>query len=288
MFGSIRVLFLASLAMVAFAANSVIGRMGLVDTNTGAGGFALIRLVSGALMLAIIIAVQGKRPLGSWAGGFFLFLYAACFSYAYILLPAGTGALILFGVVQVTMLGWARVAGERLSLIQILGLVVATAALVWLIMPGLGAPSLVGAVLMAFSGLAWGVYSLLGRKSGDPAATTTGNFFRASIVALACLPPVLFLLPEPLPDRSGVLLAIFSGAVTSGLGYIIWYAALPHLSASKAGIAQLSVPAIAAFGGVVFIDEAISFRLAVSGAAILLGVALAVLTRTPRVDTPKQ
>ncbi len=277
-----RLFLLTSLAMIAFAANSVLGRLGLVETEIGAGSFALIRLVSGAVTLALICLLQTKRLSGSWAGGLSLLAYAVFFSYAYIALPAGTGAIILFAVVQITMLGWGIARGERLSAWQWSGFIVALIALVWLVSPSVEAPPLLAAASMAFAGIGWGAYSLLGRGAGDPTASTAGNFLRASLLAI---PIIGFAAPfgtEPIPPGDGVFLAIISGAITSGLGYAIWYMALKDLTATRAGIAQLSVPAIAAIGGVLFLAEPITLRFALATLAILVGVAIAILTPTAR------
>ncbi|MEM7328278.1 MAG: DMT family transporter [Pseudomonadota bacterium] len=278
---ALRLFLVTSIAMIAFAANSVLGRLGLVETDIGAGSFALIRLVSGAVMLVLICSLQAKPVRGSLRGGIALLVYAGFFSYAYIALSAGMGAIILFALVQITMLGWGLIQGERMSGVQWLGFVIAVAALLWLVSPSLEAPPLWAASAMAIAGIGWGAYSILGRGRGDPTSATTGNFIWASALALPCAAIALVVSPEPLPPVRGVTLAILSGAVTSGLGYVIWYQALKGLTATRAGIAQLTVPAIAAIGGVVFLTEPITLRFALSTAAILGGVALAVLTPTP-------
>ncbi|MEL7129154.1 MAG: DMT family transporter, partial [Pseudomonadota bacterium] len=230
-----RILALTALAMVAFAANSVIGRLGLIEGGIGAGSFAAIRLVSGGIVLALLAGPANTVRAGSWTGGIALLSYAAFFSYAYLSLPAGTGALLLFAVVQVTMVGAGILSGERLSAVQWTGLIAAFAGLVWLVSPGLQAPPLLGALAMGVAGIGWGVYSLLGRSGGDPTANTAGNFVRASLLALVLLPPALLLAPEPAPHLTGIALAVLSGAVTSGLGYAVWYTALKGLSATQAG-----------------------------------------------------
>jgi drug/metabolite transporter (DMT)-like permease len=267
--------------MIAFAANSVLGRLALIEREIGAGSFAFIRLVSGALVLTLLVLAQSGRPSGSWRGGVALLIYAAFFSYAYLGLAAGTGAIILFAVVQITMLGWAIGHGERPTGLQWLGLTIALAALVWLVSPSVEAPPLLAALAMAVAGIGWGAYSLLGKGAGDPTRATAGNFIRASLIAavLAVLAvPAFMLYPETIPSMNGVVLAIASGAITSGLGYAIWYTALKDLTSTRAGIAQLSVPAIAAIGGVMFLSEPITLRFALASGAILGGVALAVLT----------
>lgn len=275
---ALRLFLVTSLAMIAFAANSVLGRIGLVDTEIGAGSFALIRLISGALTLTAICALQSKRVSGSLRGGLSLLIYAGFFSFAYIALPAGMGAIILFAMVQITMLGWGLSRGERLSIQQWIGFVIAVTALLWLVSPSLEAPPLWAIIAMAIAGMGWGAYSLLGRGASDPTSTTTGNFIWASVLALPLFGLSILVQPEPIPPMDGIALAMASGSITSGLGYVIWYQALKGLTATRAGIAQLTVPAIAALGGVVFLAEPITLRFALSTMAILGGVALAVLT----------
>ncbi len=282
-----RTLLLTVLAMVAFAANSVIGRLGLVDGGIGAGSFTLIRLFSGALVLALIAGPVRSLRSGSWAGATALFTYAAMFSYAYLALPAGTGALILFAIVQITMVGAGLVAGEKLSWLQWCGMAVAGLALIWLLSPGLDTPPILAATAMGCAGLGWGCYSLAGRQvkdddlNGDPTRRTAGNFLRATALGALCLPLALMVSPEPRPETYGVLLATISGAITSGIGYAVWYAALRSLEATKAGVAQLTVPAIAALGGVLFLDEPLSLRFVLASTLILAGVGIATLTPKP-------
>jgi drug/metabolite transporter (DMT)-like permease len=278
---ALRLFLLTALAMVAFAANSVLGRLGFVETEIGAGSFTLIRLLSGAIILVLLCALQSKQIVGTWRGGLCLATYAFCFSYSYLAIPTGTGAIILFALVQITMLSWGLLRGERLSPLQWFGFVLALAALVWLISPSIEAPPLAAAVAMAVAGIAWGIYSLPGSGRGDPTAATAGNFVRATLISLPVLLIALPIAPEPGPPLDGAMLAIISGAITSGLGYAIWYVALKDLTATRAGIAQLTVPAIAAIGGVVFLAEPITLRFSLATSAILFGVALAVLTRTP-------
>lgn len=275
---ALRLFLITALAMIAFAANSVLGRLGLVETEIGAGSFALIRLISGGAVLAGICALQSKRISGSLKGGLSLLIYAVFFSYAYIALPAGMGAIILFAMVQITMLGWGFNRGEILSGQQWAGFLIAVAALLWLVSPGLEAPPLWAAIAMALAGSGWGAYSLLGRGADDPTSATTGNFIWASVLAIPLVGLIALLRPEPIPPMDGVALAVMSGAITSGLGYVVWYQALKGLTATRAGIAQLTVPAIAALGGVIFLAEPITLRFTLSTLAILGGVALAVLT----------
>lgn len=278
---ALRLFIITTLAMIAFAANSVLGRLGLVETEIGAGSFAFIRLLSGAITLVIICALQSKKIAGSVRGGAALLVYAGFFSYAYIALSAGMGAIILFAMVQITMLGWGMIQGERLSGLQWAGFGIAVAALVWLVSPSLEAPPAWAAAAMAVAGIGWGAYSILGRGVADPTAATSGNFVWATLLAIPLFAVAYWIAPEPVPPMDGIVIAIASGAITSGLGYVIWYQALKGLTSTRAGIAQLSVPALAAMGGVLFLTEPITWRFALSTAAILAGVALAVLTPAP-------
>lgn len=266
-------------AMLAFAGNSILGRLALVAGEAGAGGFVLIRLLSGAVTLALLAALQGKALRGDWRSATALLGYAALFSYAYLALPAGTGAMILFAMVQTTMVGAGLRRGETLSPVQWAGLILSLVALGWLLSPGLEAPHPLGAAAMAGSGICWGTYSLLGRTPTDPTAATAGNFARAAALAAVLALPVFLLSPEAMPTPRGVGLAIASGALMSGLGYAIWYAALRDLSATRAGIAQLTVPMLAAAGGIVFLAEPITVRFVLASVAILAGVAVATLRR---------
>ncbi len=275
---NLRTALLTVFAMLAFASNSLLCRVALKDTAIDAASFTAIRLASGALILAAILAARGKRPTtgGSWPMAAMLAAYAACFSFAYRDLTAATGALLLFGAVQLTMMGYGLWAGERIGGRKLAGLAVALAGLVGLLLPGLAAPPLQGAVLMLGAGAAWGVYSLLGRGAGDPTAATGGNFMRTVPFA------ALLILASPAlgsggsVDPMGALYAVLSGAVTSGLGYVLWYAALPALRATSAATIQLSVPAIAAIGGAVLLAEPITARLLLSSVAILGGIALTI------------
>lgn len=278
--GASKLIGLTSLAMIAFAANSVLGRMGLLGGDIGAGSFALIRLISGALVLGLIAGVSTVHTSGSWRGGLALFIYAAFFSYAYLQLAAGTGALLLFAMVQITMVGAGLLNGERFTWLQWGGLVAALLALGWLLSPGLEAPPLIGALVMMIAGFGWGLYSLIGRTSkNDPTMTTAGNFLRASLIGVIILVPIIiWVSPEPTPGTRGIFLAILSGAITSGLGYAVWYMALKGLSATRAGVAQLTVPAIAALGGILFLDEDLTLRFGLASLIILAGVGVATLT----------
>ena len=263
--------------MIAFAANSVLCRLALSETGMDPAAFTLVRIASGAVVLAAISAVAGRgRAIGgSWRASLALFGYAAAFSFAYVSLPVGDGALILFGAVQATMVIDGLVRGERLTPGQWLGLVAAIAGLVALVAPGVSAPPLLGAMLMTVAGIAWGAYSIIGRRAGDPLAATAGNFLRAVPMALVL---AFAAAGGPLPTL-GIGYAILSGAAASGLGYTIWYAALPGLSAAEAASVQLSVPVIAALGGSAFLAEAISLRLALAAAAVLGGIGLVIACR---------
>lgn len=272
---TLRLPFLIVFAMLAFAGNSLLCRVALRDTSIDAATFTSIRLASGALVLWILLRSRGRRPLaaGSWPMAAMLFAYAVCFSFAYRDLTAATGALLLFGAVQLTMTGYGLFKGERLVGLRLVGVLVAITGLVWLLLPGLSAPPPFAASLMLVSGIAWGVYSLLGRGGGDPTAATGGNFIRAvpfaAVLSLAAA-------TQAQPDHTGLIYAVASGAVTSGLGYVLWYAALPALSATSAATIQLCVPAIAALGGAVLLAEPITARLLLASAAILGGIALTI------------
>lgn len=273
-----RMIFLTSLAMIAFAGNSLLCRAALKHTGIDAASFTTIRLISGALMLWLIVRIRSGKSSGSgnWLSAFALFAYAAGFSFAYISLPAATGALLLFGAVQATMIGHGIWAGERLLKLQLAGLVLALAGLVGLLLPGLSAPPMFGSLLMLASGVAWGVYSLRGRGAGDPLRVTAGNFLRAVPIAVALS---LLMYQRTSTDSTGFCYAVASGALTSGIGYSIWYTVLPALKAAKAATVQLSVPVIAALGGTVFLGEPITLRLVLSSVAILGGIALVILEK---------
>lgn len=272
-----KVALLTALGMVAFAANSVLNRIALAQGGTDALGYTGIRLGAGALMLALILVWKGTPPRpgrvgGSMAGAAALAGYAVAFSLAYLDLATGTGALILFVSVQVGMLGWAMARGDRPGRTEAAGFALALAFLVALLWPGLGAPDPLGAALMGLAGLCWAAYTLIGRGSQAPLADTAGNFLR-------CMPLALVLVVAGALNGgislSGWVYATLSGAVASGLGYAVWYAVLPALQRSVAAYVQLTVPALAAAGGVLFIAEPLSLRLAVCSAGILGGVALA-------------
>ena len=278
-----RTLILTLIALIAFAANSVLARLGLTIGEIGPWGFSLIRLVSGAVILALLVSrkngVIKAATYGSWSGAAALLVYTAFFSYAYLSLPAGTGALILFALVQVTMVGAGLFLGERLTALQWLGSILAMGGLIYLLTPNIAPPDPIGAFAMALAGLGWGIYSLLGRNtsSQSPTEKTAGNFLRAALLAALLSLPVLFIWPENLPALKGIGFAVASGAITSGLGYAIWYAALKSLPATRAAIAQLSVPPLAALGGILFLSESITQRFMIATVIIFAGIILATL-----------
>ena len=270
-------------AMVAFASNSLLNRFALGQDAIDAASYTTIRLTSGAVMLFMIASLQRKKGRnilrGSWISAAFLFLYAITFSFAYLSLTAGTGALILFGSVQITMIIAALSSGERPHILEWIGLFLALGGLIYLVFPGLAAPSPLGSALMAIAGIAWGFYSIRGRGSNNPLAATAGNFVYA-------VPMIVLIRLVSLSNihvsTNGILLATLSGALASGMGYVIWYAALRGLTTIRAAIVQLSVPVIAAWSGVIFLAENISLRLLVAGVFILGGIALAVFSRVKK------
>lgn len=284
-----RALTLTVMAMTAFAGNSLLCRAALNQTEIDAASFTSIRLIAGALVLWLIVRLRASRAEdkgagqsavgGNWWSALALFAYAAGFSYAYVSLAAGTGALLLFGAVQVTMIGYGIYRGERLRGIQLIGLLMAFAGLIGLMLPGLESPPLFGSVLMLGAGVAWGVYSLRGRGAGDATVVTAGNFLRS--VPLALLLSALMYSYWSL-DVAGVGYAIASGALASGVGYAIWYTALPLLKSTTAATVQLSVPVIAAIGGVILLSEPLTLRMALASVAILGGIALVILEKQAR------
>ncbi len=273
-----RASILTLLAMIAFAGNSILCRLALKDTGIDAATFTVVRIASGALVLWLIVRLRGsaERGAGSWASALALFAYAACFSFAYTGLSAGTGALLLFGAVQATMVGYGLWVGERPRARQVAGFLLALGGLVGLMLPGLSAPPAVSAALMLAAGIAWGVYSLRGRQAGEPTATTAANFLRAVPFAAAL---GVAAAPWLSVDRLGLLYAVISGGLASGVGYAIWYTALKGLKATHAATVQLSVPVIAAIGGIVFLGEHLALRLVIASVAILGGIALVILDR---------
>lgn len=268
-----RTLLLTALAMFAFAGNSLLCRAALRDSQIDPASFTALRLFAGALVLWLLLYTRKRAATvpGNWAGAFSLFIYAAAFSYAYLHLDAGAGALLLFGAVQLSMITWGLLRGERLHRLQVVGLVLAAAGLVALLLPGTSTPSLSASCLMVLAGIAWGAYSLLGKGTPDPLAATAGNFIRTlPIVAVLCL----VALGSLEWDSAGVVYALLSGGLTSGIGYAIWYAAMPGLAAIQAASVQLSVPLLTALAGSVLLGESLTGRLMLAGVAILGGIAL--------------
>jgi drug/metabolite transporter (DMT)-like permease len=267
-------------ALICFAANSVLNRLALGGNAIDAGSYIGIRLVSGALTLWLINGFSKQNfsivLRGSPLSAFYLFLYGVAFSFAYRSLTSGTGAFILFGTVQTTMLTVLLLRGERPKLIEWLGLFIALSGLVYLVFPGLSAPDPLGAILMITAGIAWGFYTLHGKGVKDPLETTARNFILSVPMFLAVN---LFSFFKSHFSTEGVVYAIISGAIASGIGYVVWYAALKGLTTTQAALLQLSVPIIAAFGGVIFLSETITIRLIVAGVLIIGGVTLALVNK---------
>jgi drug/metabolite transporter (DMT)-like permease len=274
-----RIFLLTSLAMTAFASNSLLCRLALKQTAIDPATFTFVRVFSGAIALWLVTRMRGISldKSGNWPSALALFVYAAAFSFAYVGLPAGTGALLLFAAVQATMILWGFHKGERLDLIQVFGLVIALAGLVLLVFPSLSAPPLIGSMLMLSAGVAWGIYSVRGKVAGNAIAVTTGNFVRAVLFVAA---GSLALISHAHVDVAGIGYAIISGAITSGLGYVIWYSALSGLRATSAATVQLSVPVLAAAGGILLLGEPITLRYVFASVAVLGGIALVIWERT--------
>jgi drug/metabolite transporter (DMT)-like permease len=277
-----KVFFYTAFALVAFAFNSILCRLALKSDEIDAASFTAIRLLSGAVILLPLFLkfVRENRRIelhGNWISAFFLFAYAVCFSFAYVNLTTATGALILFGSVQATMISAALIKGERPQILELTGMIFALGGLVYLVFPGLSAPPILSSVLMSSAGIAWGFYTLRGRTSGaNPLYETTGNFIRAvPMILLVCLP---FLAQIHL-SMKGILFAVLSGAIASGLGYTVWYAALKYHTATRAAIFQLSVPVLTAIGGVIFLSEDVELRLILAALLILGGIGLAIAGR---------
>ncbi|CAN5616891.1 DMT family transporter [soil metagenome] len=283
-----KVFFYTSFALTAFAFNSILCRLALGTQAIDAASFTAVRLISGAFALVLIsffyagketekeAEKEAEKKRGNWISAFFLFAYAICFSFAYTNLATGTGALILFGSVQMTMIIAAVVSGERPKIMEWLGLIFALGGLIYLVFPGLSAPPLFGSMLMALAGISWGFYTLRGKQSFNPLADTTGNFIRAVPLIVLVSAPFFYQIHL---SQKGILLAVLSGAIASGLGYSVWYAALKYHTAARAATLQLSVPALAAIGGVILLSETVSFRLLSATALILGGIALAIVGR---------
>jgi len=265
-------------AMIAFAGNSLLCRAALKQTTIDAASFTFIRIFSGAAALWFIMKMRNTawKEAGNWPSALALFVYAAAFSFAYNSLSAGTGALLLFGAVQATMILWGLRKGEWLRAGQLVGLAVAVSGLVVLLFPGLSAPPLAGSILMLGAGVAWGIYSLRGKAEKNAASATAGNFLRA--VPFAAIVSII-LLPSARLDRTGIGYAVLSGAIASGLGYVIWYTALSGLRATSAATVQLSVPVLAATGGILLLGEPITLRYVLASIAVLGGIALVVIEK---------
>jgi drug/metabolite transporter (DMT)-like permease len=265
-------------AMIAFSGNSLLCLLALTHTTIDAASFTSIRIISGALVLWLIVRLRDGsfRYEGSWFSAFALFTYAAGFSFAYVSLPAGTGALLLFVAVQVTMISYGLSAGDRLQKRQMFGLLLAFTGLVYLLLPGVATPPIGSALLMLGAGVSWGVYSLHGRRAQDALLSTAGNFIRA--VGFSAILS-LFMLPRISVDASGLGYALLSGGLASGLGYVVWYKAMRYLKATSASTVQLSVPVIVAVGGVVLLNEPATLRLFFASVAILGGIVLVTFPR---------
>lgn len=272
---TVRIILQVALAMAAFAANSLLCRIALSQTSTDPATFTIIRLLAGAATLSLIVLLRkGRlRDAGTWQGALSLLTYAVAFSFAYVNLPTGTGALLLFGSVQATMIITGLYQGERLRIIQWTGLLTAFGGLIILVAPGIHAPNPFSALLMTIAGMAWGVYSLLGRKQGDPLNATAGNFLKAAPLSLLFLPLASAI------DSQGAFFAILSGSVSSGVGYAIWYSILPSLKATQAASVQLTVPVIASTAAIFILGEHVTFNLVIASAAILGGIALVISGR---------
>ncbi len=275
-----KIVLYTGFALIAFALNSILCRMALGSGEADAVSFTAVRLASGAMMLAIIAASLGKTKMavksGHWAVAFFLFVYAIAFSLAYLGLTAGTGALILFGSVQITMVAAALIRGERPGSFEWMGLGAAVGGLIYLVLPGLTSPPLAASLLMAVAGMAWGFYTIRGKGSKDPLADTAGNFLRTvpmiALVAAAMLPWLQI-------TGKGFLLAVLSGAAASGVGYTVWYAALKYHTPTRTAVLQLAVPVLVAVLGIALLGEAATLRLAIAGTLILGGIGLTSLRR---------
>ena len=275
-----KTIFLSVMALIAFAGNSVLCRLALSDNAIDPAAFTIIRLVSGVFTLLPLLLLSQRKMVyeksGSWLSAFMLFAYALLFSYAYVSIDTATGALILFGAVQITLVFVSFLKGNRLSLAELSGVALALSGFVYLVLPELQKPSLGGFIMMSIAGIAWAMYTVGGQGSSNALRDTTFNFLRT-------IPLVIVLLVVTLSSFSltpyGVGLAIASGAITSGLGYAIWYAALPNLTTTQAAVIQLFVPVIAAFGGSVFANEAITLRLTIAAGLVLGGIMLVIMAK---------
>ena len=273
---------LTGVALVCFASNSLLTRAALDRGAIDPSSFLIVRLASAALVLAPLSGLRASVRQGSWASAVTLAIYGVTFTLAYVRLGAAVGALLLFGTVQVTMIGWGMLGGERPTRRGLAGLGLAFTGLVVLTAPGRTAPDATGALLMIAAGVTWGIYSLHGRTARSPLASNAGNFILtvplavASLIGLA-LAPGLGMVPAVFIRGEGLLLATLSGVLGSGLGYAAWYAVMPGLAAWRAAVLQLLVPVLTAMGGVALLDESLTWRPLVAGAAVIGGVALAVV-----------
>ena len=285
-----KTLLLTALTMVTFAGNSLLCRLALNSYNMDPASFTSIRLITGAITLWLLTAKKLQiKDHGSWPSALALFAYAACFSFAYVNLSASMGALLLFGAVQVTMISYGITHGEKLAKAQVTGLLAAIAGFAYLLWPGLSAPPLIPSSIMILSGIAWGAYSLLGKGALNPASVTAGNFLR-SVPFTIVLSLVSIILTQETSTGSSlglpaILIATTSGAVTSGLGYTLWYKVLPMLKSTSASTVQLSVPIITAFAGIIFLNESMSQRLLISSLAILGGITLVITQKQQKQRT---
>jgi drug/metabolite transporter (DMT)-like permease len=280
----IKTILFTGLALIAFAANSVLCRLALGESAIDASTFTIVRLLAGAIVLTVIMSISkiksnsntNSSTKGSWPASIALFIYGLTFSFAYVTLDTATGALILFGSVQIAMILMSIFSGNRLHISEWFGMAIAFTGFVYLILPGVTTPSVIGFLLMTVSGIAWGIYTLKGRGSKNPIMDTAFNFLRTMpfVIILAI---VTFKYAHY--SSEGILLAVLSGSIASGIGYMIWYSALSGLSVTQAAVLQLLVPVIAAVGGIIFVSESISFRLTVSSAMILGGILMVVLGR---------
>jgi len=265
------------LALIAFAANSILCRLALSGGAIDSANFASIRLLSGAIVLWMIMTVSKPKitvpKKGNWTASFLLFIYAVSFSYAYVTLETGTGALILFGAVQITMILMSLLSGTRLHISEWIGVVIAFGGFVYLILPGVSTPSVIGFFLMTIAGISWGLYTLKGQASTQPLIDTTYNFLRTIPLVIVL---VMITLNGSIYSVEGILLAVLSGSLASGVGYTVWYVAISRLSSIQAAVFQLLVPVIAAIGGVMFISEVITMRLGVSAMIILSGILIVI------------
>jgi len=275
-----KTILLTALALIAFAANSVLGRLALSDNAMDASGFTSVRLISGAIALLFLIKINNKKAAtltkGNWLASLMLFIYALTFSYAYNSLDTATGALILFGAVQISMILISIFHGNRLHITEWIGVITAFLGFIYLILPGVSAPSLTGFILMSVAGIAWGIYTIKGQGSTNPLYDTAYNFIKTIPLVIILL---IFTFKQENYSKEGIILALISGAITSGIGYSIWYMALKGLSSVQAAVVQLSVPVIAAFGGVIFISEILTRRLGIASILILGGILVVVLGR---------